>query len=276
MTSPKKPRKWSLILFALTFAAPCGAADVKYQMDCDLGKGTAQTRRANGFTVILAPSNGMCRVSVLDVHRSSVFEYASTGVQVFVGVAVTSDGSTNAIIQADDFNPYKLFVVSLGEHPRLMRTIENQYGFWLQDDCGGKIRIWTSDGAFGSDPDLADVYHRDLFTPDVVLELEGERLVDATPMCKAYFDHEIESLRSELRERDIPRFRDHQIKDNFYRGQIKGKILKIIFCYLYTGRETEAKEFLQQMWPANDSDRLWQSIVNLRSEGVLRNLNQSH
>lgn len=274
--SPKLPRTWSLILFALTFATPCGAAQVKYQMDCDLGKGSTQTRRANGFTVILTPSNGMCRVSVLDAHKKSVFQYASTGMQVFVGVGVTADGSPNAIIQADDFNPYKLFVVSLGEHPRLVRTIENQYGFWLQDDCGGRVRIWTSDGAFAMDPDLADVYHRDLLTPDVVLELQGESLVDATPICRAYFDQEIESLRSKLRERDIQRFRGHQIKDDFYRGQVKGKILKIIFSYLYTGRETEAKRFLQQMWPSNDSERLWRSILELRSEGVLRNLDRSH
>ena len=146
--------------------------------------------------------------------------------QVFVGVGVTADSSANAIIQADHFKSYRLFVVSLGEHPRLVRTIENQYGFWLQDDCGGRIRIWTSDGAFAMDPDLADVYHRDLWTPDVVLELEGEGLVDATPMCRAYFDQEIESLHSKLKERDVQRFRSHQIKDDFYRGKSNGKFSK--------------------------------------------------
>jgi hypothetical protein len=218
----------------------------------------------------------MCLVSVLNAGKKSIFEYASTGMQVFVGVGVTTDGSPNAIIQADTPHPYKLFIVSLGEHPRPTRVIENLYGFWLQDDCGGRIRIWTSDGAFQQDSDLADVYHSDLFTPDVVFELQEERLVDATLKCRVYFDNEIRSLRSMLTEEELKRFRTNRIADDFHRGQVKGKILKIIFCYLYTGRETEAKQVLQQMWPSNDSDRLWQSIVKLRSEGVLSNLSQLH
>jgi hypothetical protein len=270
----KMPRIWSVILLAFTFATPSGAAHVKYQMDCDLGKGTTQTQRSGGSTVILTPSNGMCRVSVLDAEKAPVFEYAASGMQVYVGVGVTTDGTSNAVIQAD--NPPKLFVVSLGERPRLLRTIENQYGFWLQNDCDGRIRIWTLDGSFQNDPDLADVYHGDLFTPDVVLELQGKTLVDATPKCRVYFDQEIESLRSSLKERDIQKFQAHQVTNSFDRGQIKGKILKATFCYLYTGREAEAKQFLQQTWPNDDRDRLWRSILRLRSEGVLRSLKDSH
>lgn len=266
----------SLILFAVTSATPSVAAHVKYQMKCDLGKGTTQTQRANGAAVILTPSDRMCHVSVLDARKKSVFEYDASGMQVFVGVGVTTDGSPNAIIQAYTFHPYKLFIVSLGEHPRLIRTIENQYGFWLQDDCGGRIRIWTSDGSFQEDPDLADVYYKDLFTPDIVFEIQEEKLVDATPTCREYFDEQIKSLRSGLTAEEVRRFRTNRIANDFHRGRVKGKILKIIFCYLYTDRETEAKQALQRMWPINDTDRLWQSIVKLRSEGVLSQMIQAH
>jgi len=269
-------KPFSLILFVVTSATPSIAAQVEYQMNCDFGKGTTQTQRANGSTVILTPSNGMCHVSVLDARKKSVFEYDSTGMQVFVGVGVTTDGSPNAIIQADTFHPYKLFIVSLGEHSRLLRTIENQYGFWLQDDCGGRIRIWTSDGAFQEDPDLADVYHKDLFTPDIVFEIQEEKLVDATPKCRVFFDKKIRSLRSRLTEEDVNKFRTNRIADDFHRGQVKGEILKIIFCYLYTDRKREARQVLQRMWPSNDNDRLWQSIVKLRSEGVLSQMTQAH
>src|ERR1035437_9011350 len=165
--------------------------------------------------VILTPTNGMSHVSVLDVRQKSVFEYDSTGVQVFVGVGVTTDGNPKTIIQADTSPLYKLFIVSLGEHPRLLRTIENEYGFWLQDDCGGKIRIWTSDGAFEGNPDLIDVYHYDLFTPNVVFEMQEEKLLDATPKCRLYFDKQIKSLRSRLTENDVNRFRTNQIADDF-------------------------------------------------------------
>jgi hypothetical protein len=259
----------SFFLFAVAFATPCMAAQIKYQMNCDFGKGTTQTRQFGGSTIILTPVNGSCHVSILDAIHKSVFEHDATGMQVFVGMGVTTDGRPSAIIQADAPSPYKLFIVSVGEHTRLLRTIENRYGFWLQDDCGGKIRIWTSDGAFQRNSDLVDVYHYDLFTPGVVLEMEGEKLIDATPECRAYFDKQIESLRSRLPAGDVNRFRTNQIADAFHRGEVKGRILSIIFCYLYTHRETQAQEVLQQMWPSNDASRLWQSILKLRWSGVL-------
>ncbi|HTZ47602.1 MAG TPA: hypothetical protein VMH20_08430 [Verrucomicrobiae bacterium] len=263
-----------LVVFLLS-ASPSIGAQVKYQMDCDLGKGTTQKQKTNGSTVILTPSDGMCHVTVLDAGAKVAFEYSASGMQVFVGVGVTTDGRPNAVIQADTFSPYRLFIVSLGEHARLLRTIENQYGFWLQNDCGGRIRIWTADGAFQKDHDLDDVYHRDLFTPDVVFELENDRLVDATPSCREYFDKEASSLRSQLKEDEVKSFQAGRIADEFHRGQVKGKILKIVFCYLYTGRENDARQFLQQTWPSSDAERLWKSIVKLRSEGVLSNVTQA-
>lgn len=264
-----------LLLCLLASATPSVAAVVKYQMDCNLGKGTVQAQKTQTYSVILTPSKGTCHVAVFDAQQKSIFEYDAWGMQVFVGTGVTTNGNSNAIIQADG-PPDRLFVVSLGEHARLLRTIENTYGLWLQNDCGGKIRIWTSDGAFQDDPDLRDVYHNDLFVPDVVFEIRGGRLLDATPGCGGYFDREIRSIRSHVSEQEFENFRANRIADAFRRGQIKGYILKIAFCYLYTDREQQAKEFIDRVWPSNDSARLWQSITKLRSEGVLRNLTQGH
>jgi hypothetical protein len=262
------PKRLWLVLFAVAFATPCMAARVKYQMNCEFGKGTTQTQRSSGSQVILTNENGKCHVSVLDRMQRPVFEYDATGMQVFVGQGVTTDEGTNVIIQADA-SMYKVFVVSLGEHAHLLKTIENHYGFWLQDDCGGEIRIRTLDGAFQGNSDLIDVYHYDLFTPPVVFEMEGEKLIDATPACRPYFDRQIESLRSRLTTEDVSGFRTNQIADAFHRGEVKGRILNVIFCYLYTGREAQAQEILRQMWPSNDADRLWQSILKLRTAGVL-------
>lgn len=261
-----------LLLCLLASATPSTAAVVKYQMDCDLGKGAVQARKTQSYSVILTPSKGICHVEVLDAHQKSVFAYDAGGMQVFVGADVmTTDGIPKAVIQADG-PPDRLFVVSLGRNAQLLRTIENTYGFWLQNDCGGETRVWTSDGAFQDDADLRDVYHYDLFMPDVVFKMRGDRLVDATPDCREYFDHEIRFVRSRVSEREFENFGANRIADNFRRGQVKGYILKIAFCYLYTGREQEAKEFIDRVWPSNDSARLWQSITKLRSEGVLRNI----
>jgi len=62
--------------------------------------------------------------------------------QVFAGKDFAGDDEPVAIVQADDESPYRLFVVSLGSHPGLVKTIENNYGFWLGDDCDDKhLRI---------------------------------------------------------------------------------------------------------------------------------------
>jgi hypothetical protein len=263
----------TVLLCLLAAATPSAAATVKYQMDCNLGKGTIQAQKTQAYSVVLTPLRGSCHVEIRDAHQKTVFDYDGRGIQVFVGSGVTADTSPNAIVQSDG-PPDRLFIVSLGDHARLLRTIENKYGFWLQNDRGGKVRIWTADGAFQDDPDLRDVYHNDLFMPEVVFEMRGDKLVDATPECREYFDREINSARSHLPERAFENFRANRIADNFRKEQVKGYILKIVFCYLYTGREQQAKEFIDRVWPSNDSARLWKSITGLRSEGVLRNISE--
>jgi hypothetical protein len=254
---------------AILFSLSAGAKRVPYSLDCDLGKGTAQTTQSNGFTVVVSPRDGRCYVSVLDTNRRPVFEYHAAGMQAFVGAGPTDDDQPSAVIQADTDDPYRLFIVSLGSRPGLVRSIENQYGFWLQDDCNGRIRLWTADGAFQQDPDLANVYHPELFAPEVVFELRGTNLIDATPDCKGYFDESVSFYRARLTKNDLQRFRTGRIRDGFYSGQVRGYILKIVFSYLYSGQETEAKHALAEMWPAKDRDRVWESILKERSTGVL-------
>lgn len=261
-----------LFLLVISFSIPSAARVYEYNLNCDLGKGNAQNIRVGHFNIALTPENHLCHVAVVGPSKKAVFEYTSTGMQVFAGKDFTGDGEPDAIIQADDFNPYRLFVVSLGSHPGLVKTIENNYGFWLRNDCDDKrLRIWTSDAAFQGDKELVDVvYHYDLMVPEIALELRGTKLVDATPKCKGYFDEQVRLVRSSLTGSDVSRFRSEKIADDFHRGEVKGYILKIVFAYLYSGRENEAHQMLSEMWPQKDIDRIWNWIIAKRSEGTLR------
>jgi len=261
-----------LFLLVISCAIPSSARVYEYQLNCDLGKGNAQNIRAGDFNIALTPENHLCHVAVVGRSKKPVFEYTSAGMQVFAGKDFTGDGESDAIIQADDINPYRLFVVSLGSHPGLVKTIENGYGFWLQNDCDDKrLRIWTADAAFQEDKELVNVvYHHDLIVPEIALELRGTKLVDATPKCKGYFDEQVRLVRSSLTNSDISGFRAEKIADEFHRGEVKGYILKIVFAYLYSGRENEAHQMLSEMWPKKDIDRIWNWIIAKRSEGTLR------
>lgn len=264
----------SVVLFLLVvgFAVPSAARVYKYQLNCDLGKGRAQNIRVGRFDIVLTPENYHCHVAVLRRSNKTVFEYTSNGMQVFAGKGLAGDDEPVVIVQADDVSPYRLFVVSLGSNPGLVKTIENNYGFWLRDDCDDEhLRIWTSDEAFQGDKELVNVvYHYDLMVPEIALELHGTKLVDATPNCKAYFDEQVRLVRSLLESGDITRFRAGKITDDFHRGEVKGYVLKIVFAYLYSGRESEAHSVLSEMWPQKDTARIWNWIIEKRSEGTLR------
>jgi hypothetical protein len=265
-------------IFTLIIAFDFQTAQAKtlpYQLNCDYGKGNPLTQHILDFTVQIVPQNGMCHVFVSNKQGESVFKYDATGIQVSSSIDLIREGQQFVLIQIDT-DPYKLFVISFGSHPGVVATVENKYGFWIQNGCAdGRWHIWTADGAFQGAQELIDVYHYDLIVPEVVLDLRGGKLVDSTPECKQYFDGRIAAARAELTKRQIETFRDGSIKDTFLSGEVKGKILGIVFKYLYTARDSEAKDFLEEMWPKKDVDRVWQWMTKKRSEGLLAHLEKA-
>ncbi len=135
-------------------------------------------------------------------------------------------------------------------------------GFWIEKGCkGGRWHIWTAVDAFQGDPELADVYHQDLFVPEVALSVHGNALVNETPACKSHFDHRIAAIQSQVTPQELDALRNHRIEDAFRSGQVKGYVLGIVFSDLYSGREEMAKSELHRMWPAEDEQRLWKWML---------------
>jgi hypothetical protein len=260
---------FDMLLAIFCSLVPAQAKVVDYQMHCDLGKGYVQERQVGGFTVRLKPTEGICRGWILDPSKNSIFYFGSRAESVFITNELGGTAPV-VIIERATLRGAELILFSLDEKPHLMATVENQSGFWLQDDCGGRVQIFTSDGTLESFPDLEDVYHWPLFFPVVVLGMQGGQIRNATASCEPYFDGQISSLRSRLKKTDIVGFRSDSIKDEDRRRELKGYILKIVFLYLYTGRDKDALSVLDEMWPAKDKQRIWTSITKLKSDGVLR------
>jgi hypothetical protein len=209
----------------------------------------------------------------LSKDKKVIFEKTSEALQVFAEEKFGAKKQPCAVVQVNSTSP-RLFIVSLGKKPGLLKTVSNQYGFWFQDDCDDRnIKIWTSDGAFQGDKEMLSIYHYDLYVPRVVLDLQGEKLVDATPKCKKYFDKAIKNCKSRLKNADLVGFKNGTIKKKFHSGEVKGRILFIVFSYLYSGRELEAKQELEKMWPPADKQRIWNWMMEKRSNGILRQLN---
>jgi len=47
------------------------------------------------------------------------------------------------------------------------------------------------------------------------------------------------------------------------------RALSIAFAYLYSGRDIQAHQALQKMWPPFDQERVWNLILETRHNGIL-------
>lgn len=245
---------------------------IPYHLTCDLGKGATQTLRVQNVTVRLLRGDGTCHVEVADLQGKVLFEHSATGMQVSSVLGLADESRRFFVVQVDS-SPNQLFAFALGPHPQVLATIKNGYGFWVENGCGdGRSHIWTADDAFQGDPELADVYHQDLFVPEVVLDVHGNNLIDGTSTCKVYFDRRIAAVRASMTAQEIAAFKNRAIKDPFRSGQVKGYILYIAFADLYTGQEQAAHDVLRRMWPPADEERVWNWMLQKRSEGILTRL----
>lgn len=51
--------------------------------------------------------------------------------------------------------------------------------------------------------------------------------------------------------------------------------LAVMFAYLYSGREEQAWQALNVMWPVNDRARIKELILKTRAEGILSQIGPS-
>jgi hypothetical protein len=175
-----------------------------------------------------------------------------------------------------------LQIYSLQKPPKLLRTITGGTFFSTADtDLDGQIEIWTDDAAAIAGFESPNV-GRPEFAPTVVLRFVRGRLLDVGAEFQSYFDGEIAKLRSGLDSEALRDFKgsdgrlaptahfspeDQRHSETLESTKIK--VLRIIWCYLYSGREEEAWKSLAEMWPAGDLDRIRAAIAGAHARGIL-------
>jgi hypothetical protein len=162
--------------------------------------------------------------------------------------------------------------------PRLLRTIAGGDSYSAADtNLDGRVEIWTNDvsGVDGFERIPLSSYD---FAPTVVLRFEKQKLLDVSSQFASYYDGKIAELRSQLAVQNLHEFMesdglptaDNRIPyDRLHELQrTKIKVLEIVWCYLYSGREGEAWQALEQMWPAEDVERIRVQIWNAQQHGI--------
>jgi len=194
----------------------------------------------------------------------NVSVYRGTGDDLF------GDGNPTLILEGFSGGAhccYTYQIVDLGEKPRVLPTIRNQSPFYVfKDPVSKRFRIMTSDGAFDSFDGLC---HACAPFPRVVLQADAAGLHDVSSQFIDQYDSQIALARAKIADGDIGKFMISDFAD------AKAVVLDIVFSYLYSGREAQAWQTLDEMWPAADRQRIKKLILKTRANGILSKLGQA-
>jgi hypothetical protein len=292
-----------LVAVALQSAAlcglsvPCGAAtsfstNPTQFLVCDKGLGSYEGKlpdfsAASGVTVSVRPtkrggfaSHG-CDARLKWSHGETILgsDLAQADIDVLgadLGFGVPVVAFQIKATDADPTIRYEIY--SLGKPPKLLHTIIGQDYFSAADTrLDGTVEIWTTDSAAVNGFD--DLPLRAFDTPpSAVLRFEGGKLIDVSSEFRSHFDGQIHSLQSRLGEHLLSAFKasDGRLSGEHFAadGQssdllaTKVKVLEIVWAYLASGREQEAWDALNQMWPASDVGRVQAAILTASKRGL--------
>jgi hypothetical protein len=172
---------------------------------------------------------------------------------------------------------YKIY--SLRTPPALLQSLRGGDFFSAADtDLDGKVEIWTDDAAAVDGFEHLKLSALD-FAPPVILRFTRGKLLDAGAEFRSYFDQKVADERTRLSAQDLAEFKASDGKlepetttpaDRLIRLLgVKVKVLEIVWCYLYSGREQDAWRSLEEMWPTADIERIRAALQNARSAGIL-------
>jgi hypothetical protein len=230
------------------------------------------------FQVRLVPvplperSDFQCRAYLVDRagKQTLLLEDWEVSIHQGTGDDVFGDGSPSLILEGYSGGAhccYTYKIARLGGKPEMLASIENETPFFFfKDPASGRFRIMASDGAFDYFDGLC---HACTPFPRVVLQVEAGGLRDVSSQFVDQYDSQIALARAKIAEGNIGKFLAADFED------ARKVVLEIVLAYLYSGREEQAWQTLDEMWPAADRERVQRLILKTRAEGILSKLKKS-
>lgn len=234
-----------------------------------------QSEAVGSYRILLvrdAKGKNLCTAYLTDHagNQTALLEGAQISIYQGTGDDIFGDGSASLVLQDFSLEPkptYRYKIVDLSEQPVILPEIEDESPFYFfQDPATHGYRIMASDGGFHNfDGRCFDCSP----FPRVVLRVSKDGLHDVSPEFAEDYDSEIALARAKIGEGEITKFIEADFHD------ARNVVLEIVFAYLYSGRETDAWQTLDQMWPAKDRQRIKTLILKTRSHGLLSRLGKT-
>ncbi len=273
----------SAILCTICIASSSQAQDVV----CSNGFGSFDAKSPTGVAVSVGAvrdaefARRACQARFTWSGQDLVVEHGASQVDVDMMDVDLGLGSQVVAFQIKQstFDPLmKYEIYSLAKPPSKLRTITGGDFFRAADtNLDGRIEIWTSDAAAVDGFENLPLSALD-FAPPVVLRFEHRRLIDVGSEFPVQFDRKINTVKAQLDSQQLSNFKNSDGKlsntspaaiDALHElRRTKIKVLEIVWCYLYSGREEDAWHALADMWPPADFDRIRTAILNAREHGI--------
>jgi hypothetical protein len=274
-------------LFLLSFLTAGACHAQNRDVICRDGTGEFETQAHNGVAVRVGAARNeglaarICEAEITWEDQKLVVapEAAQVDIDAFgvdMGLAAPVVALQVKKSKADCCMVYDIY--SLREPPTLLRSISGGEFFSAADtDLLGRVEIWTDDAR--AVDGFENIALRDLdFAPPVVLRFVRGRLLDAGIEFQPYYDQKIAEERAKLNSQDLGDFKNSDGKLTTTSGipavrliqlrAVKMRVLEIVWCYLYSGREKEALRTLSELWPAEDLNRIRTALLNARAHGI--------
>jgi hypothetical protein len=287
IATASNPAKYAqMLLFLLCCFLPGLSLGQTGDVVCSEGYGKFEEKFTTGVSVLVRPvkngalSTRVCEArlswdkqDLLVVSKASQVDIDVLGADLGFGTPVVAFQMKTTGVQST--MTYEIY--SLQKPPRLLRTITGGDFFSASDtDLAGSVEIWTGDaGAIDNFEGLA-LGEFD-FAPTIVLRFERGQLTDVSSQFQSNFDQQIAKIRAQLDSQELSNFKDSNgallikslpLERRHALRITKIKVLEIVWCYLYSGREGEAWHALSEMWPPADFDRIRASILTVRAHGI--------
>lgn len=227
------------------------------------------------MSVNVKTPNERCRAVVVSARGQTpvTSDWALT-VDKISGADINGDGKPELVIEGYNGGERCCFTysfISLSDPPRVLRKIETRAPLTFDKQADGRIVIRGDEKSF----DYFIIPHFAAVIPTVYLELKGDRLVDVSARFQEQYDKQIAEAKSQLTAADLDKFRQSDYHQKMFTDQIPTvhRVLTIVLDYLYSGREAQAWQTLDELWPASDRERVKGLILERRQRGLIAQIN---
>ena len=245
---------------------------------CWKGEGRAKKKVAH-FQIVVTPlpddsiaNDSECQVEIIDPQNNVIFDVNDVSFSlVIAGRDVNGDGSPDLVLESYSGGVHccwTYYFISLGIKPGLILKLENNRDIGFYKAKNGTVEMVTLDGAFDY---FDEVCHACSPFPLVHLRLDGANSVDISVEYINEYDEIIRDSRKALTKEERQRLKALTEKPSDAEPVMEARYnaLMIVFAYLYSGREEQAHQALQELWPRFDQERIWNLIIETRHNGIL-------